>query len=217
MRSLGRVVRGLSAIFWGLPFALLFGVKTAMQDWLRPLGMAPAVVAAGLLCYGLWQLGHFQKQERVWIAALERAQLLSLVNLGLVPFLHWWNKLPNVTFFAQSVEVLVVTGLLFMLGLNRVLQRLAAMLPDETLRLETNFFATLNRCLLGALAVFLAVYAILLKTRAVWPVSPLAHFLWEWAQQWVLVLLVLLPVALTMTLTWKIKEVILTSVFGPHT
>ena len=32
---------------------------------------------------------------------------------------------------------------------------------------------------------------------------------------YVLVMLVLLPLAMTMALLWKIKEVILTSIFGP--
>ena len=33
---------------------------------------------------------------------------------------------------------------------------------------------------------------------------------------WVVLLLVLLPVAMTMALIWKIKEAILSSVFGPE-
>ncbi len=38
--------------------------------------------------------------------------------------------------------------------------------------------------------------------------------LWERVGQWVMLFLVLLPIAMTMALMWKTKEVILSSVFG---
>ena len=39
--------------------------------------------------------------------------------------------------------------------------------------------------------------------------------LMEPASLWILTILILLPMALTMSLIWKIKEAILASVFGP--
>ena len=38
MRSLGRLVRGLSALFWGLPIALVVCVQTVNTNWLGSLG-----------------------------------------------------------------------------------------------------------------------------------------------------------------------------------
>ena len=32
LRALGKLVRGLSALFWGLPLTLLICVRTAMSD-----------------------------------------------------------------------------------------------------------------------------------------------------------------------------------------
>ena len=64
MQSLGQLVRGLSALFWGLPLALVLGVQTARTDWLRPFGLFPPLAAAGLLFFGLLQLEHFQREER---------------------------------------------------------------------------------------------------------------------------------------------------------
>src|SRR5260370_30504855 len=90
LRSLGRLVRGLSALFWGLPIALIACVQTAKAEWLKSFGIMPPLASTGLLVYGLWQLGDFQKQERVWRSALDRGRILSLIVFGLSPFLYWW-------------------------------------------------------------------------------------------------------------------------------
>src|SRR5258707_11714841 len=94
LRSLGRLVRGLSALFWGLPIALIVSFHTATADSLRSFGILPPAAATGLLAYGLWQLGDFQKQERIWRHAVDRPRLLSLINFGLSPFLYWWKRMP---------------------------------------------------------------------------------------------------------------------------
>src|SRR5437588_5305301 len=77
LRSLGRLVRGLSALFWGLPISFIVCFYTGKAEALRNFGIVPPLVTTGLLVFGLWQLGDFQKQERVWRAALDRATLLS--------------------------------------------------------------------------------------------------------------------------------------------
>jgi len=216
MRSLSRLVRGLSALFWGLPITLLVCVKTATNEWLKPLGVIPPIVATSLLFYGLWQLSYFQKQERVWRHTLDRAKLLAVVNIGLSPFVFWWNQIPYVPLYSIAVGILMLSSLLFLFNLNRVLQRLTAMLPDETLRLETKFFTSLNLYMVLALIVLVTLY---LTLQQIAPLPALVVDLLrslEIVKQWILVFLVLLPLAMTMTLIWKIKEVILASVFGPN-
>ncbi len=94
LRSLGRLARGLSALFWSLPAALIICAETARADLLKPWGVVPALVATALPLYGLWQMGGFQKQERPWRLALDRAGLLGLVNFGLCPFLFWHSRMP---------------------------------------------------------------------------------------------------------------------------
>src|SRR6266704_2607636 len=132
LRSLGRLVRGLSALFWGLPVALIVCFYTSTAEGPKSYGMLPPLAATGLLVYGLWQLGGFQKQERVWRNALDRARVLSLVNFFLSPFLYWWNRVPGQSFFLAMVIVFALSALLFLGSINQVLQRLGAMLPDET-------------------------------------------------------------------------------------
>src|SRR6266700_3421322 len=108
LRSLGRLVRGLSALFWGLPAALIVCFYTAKAEGLKSFGILPPLAATGLLVYGLWQLGGFQKQERVWRNALDRARVLSLINFGLSPFLYWRAQVSDNRFFTIMLVVLAV-------------------------------------------------------------------------------------------------------------
>jgi len=223
LRSLGRLVRGLSALFWGLPAALIVCVGTVVAGWfdgLGAFGVVPALATTVLLCYGLRQMGHFQKQERPWREALDRAGLLALVNAGLSPFLHWCHKIPGQPFFLTAVAVLALSGLLFLFNLNLVLARLGAMLPDETLRQETRHFTAINRGLLLALVLLVTGYVLLMQI----PDLPerLVRGL-EWVERarflsllMSLVVFLLLPLSLTMALIWKTKEVILESLFAPR-
>ena len=215
LRSLGKLARGLSALFWGLPASLLVCVETARADWLKPMGFLPALAVNALLLYGLWQMGDFQKQERPWRAALDRAQLLALLLLGLCPFIYWHNKLPEQAYFSYAVALLELTAVLFLFNLNLVLQRLGAMLPDETLRQETRQFTALNRWLLVVLLLFTVGFIAFQNL----PQLPLllgqqAAFWLNHATNLLLIFFVLLPLAMTMALIWKTKEVILDAVFG---
>lgn len=214
LRSLARLVRGLSALFWGLPVALVMCAETARAEWLQPLGMLPALASTGLLLYGLWQLGDFQKQERPWLGALDRAKLLGLVNFGLCPFLYWQNRMPGQPLFNAAVLVLILSALLFLFDINLVLRQLGAMLPDETLRHETRMFTSLNRWLLVML-LLLSIGYVGFEVSAPWQ-RALGLFAY-WLDRlgfWLLTFLALLPLAMTMALLWKTKEVILDSVFG---
>ncbi|SPE51665.1 conserved membrane hypothetical protein [Verrucomicrobia bacterium] len=223
LRSLGRLVRGLSALFWGLPLALVVCFHTAKAEALRSFGIVPPLAVTGLLVYGLWQLGDFQKQERVWRNALDCARILALIDFGLSPFLYWWNQVPSNSFYLAMVLLEVVSGLAFLGSLNWVLQRLAAMLPDEALRLETRQFTALNFNLLLVTASCGLLYALYLtgqpdhgahRVQRLSPWMATVTQVIDRGSNWFLVLLVLCPVALTMALLWKTKEVILDSIFG---
>jgi hypothetical protein len=219
MRSLGRLIRGLSALFWGMPLALVVSVQAATSNLVQSLGpvglIGPALIHATLL-YGLCLLAGFQRQERIWIASLDQARMLALVNIGLTPFLHWHQRMPDVAFFAQAAVAMGVSSLLFLFCLNRVLRRLAAMLPDETLRMETAVFTGLNTTLLVLLPTVFGLVLLVARTTSL-PLSiRMAAQLFEPLQHWLLLFLILLPVAVTMSLIWKIKEAVFHSVFEEH-
>jgi hypothetical protein len=217
MWSLGRLVRGLSALFWGLPLALLASVGVARMGWFRDTGVLPLLLVNALMVYGLWQMSAFQSQERVWRSALDRCCLLALVNGGLSPYLFWWSRAPGSEFFNTMVLLAACCGLIFLISLNLVLLRLSAMLPDETLRAETRSFTLLNRSLLVLMLCLVVGYGGLLW----WPdlMNRLGALVY-WIRAlgfWIIIVLVLLPLAMTMALIWKTKEVILENVFSRKT
>lgn len=214
LHSLGRLVRGLSALFWGLPAALIVCFGTAYAGLFSMYREATPLATTGLLVFGLWQLDSFQKQERPWRNALDRARLFALINLGLSPFVFWWNREPGVLLFATSVRVLELSAWFFLFTLNTVLLRLGAMLPDETLRHETRQFTSLNHSLLLALLLIRVVQVAVARIPQLpQQFGPILQ-VWDRGVPWLLILLTLLPLAMTMALLWKTKEVILDSVFG---
>ena len=157
-------------------------------------------------------MGQFQRQERVWQKSVERARFFGIVNLGLSPFLYWWHRLSFIPLYYVAVLLLTVSSLLFLFILNHVLDRLAAMLPDETLRLETKLFTTFNRRVLLAIPVLFLIYAVL---GFISPLPEMLEIVLERAETqglWLGIFLILMPLAMTMALVWKIKEVVFTSI-----
>jgi len=209
---MGRLARGLSALFWGLPLALVFSVQSLTTDPLGHLGvvglLAPSTGFA-LLFYGLVMLGPFPNPDQRWLAGLDRARLLSLTCLGLSPFLHWYRRVPEIELFLAAVQLLGLFGVGLLIVLNGLLRRITASLPDQLLRLETAAFTRVNNgCLL---ALPLVVVAWMLAWR--WPDAPVhVHLLLQWIEPFrlfVLLFLTLLPLSMTMSLLWKSKETLL--------
>ena len=214
LRSLGRLARGLSALFWGLPATLIACAEVAKADALQPIAIVPALVGNALLLFGLWWMSDFQPQERPWRQALDRARLLAIIDFALCPFLYWQNKMPNQIYFAAAAGLLVLSSLLFLFNLNVVLKQLGAMLPDETLRHETREFTMFNRWLLVAWLLVMAVAILALHLG--WQ-DRVSQSTWSWIERIGVALLLFLglsPLAVTMALIWKTKEVIFDGVFG---
>ncbi len=216
--ALRRLVRALSALFWGLPITLVLAVQTGKGDWFKPLGFVPITCGMTMLFYGTILLSKFQSQERVWRNAVERARLVALVNLGLSPFLFFWSKVPGQMLFTVMVVALVFGMLAFLFLLNTVLARLAAMLPDETLRGETKVFTRLNQTILLTLIGTLPFWFVLHRAETLPRVVVEALLLFQRGGVMLELLLImfflLLPVAMTMALLWKTKETIMAGVFS---
>jgi hypothetical protein len=75
------------------------------------------------------------------------------------------------------------------------------------------FFTSLNLYILFALVAMVTLYLVLTQISSL--PALLAHLLRAVGsgREWLLVFMVLLPLALTMTLIWKVKEAVLHSVF----
>ncbi|HXC36607.1 MAG TPA: hypothetical protein VNV43_12080 [Candidatus Acidoferrales bacterium] len=213
LRSLGKLTRGLSALFWGLPAALIVCAETARLAFIQPFEIVPALATNALLLYALWQMGSFQKQERPWLNALYNAKLFGLVNLGLCPFLFWFNRMPGQDYFRAAIFFLVISAVLFLFSLNAVLKQLGAMLPDETLRQDVNLYTALNRWMLVSW-LFLVAVAIVIPNLVPAGLGLEIQLQMGRVELAALLFLGLAPLSITMALIWKTKEVIFDSVFG---
>ena len=203
-------------MFWGMPVALIVCFHTARSASALGFGVTPPLVCTAWLFYGLWLLGGFQPQERVWVKALDRARVIALINFGISPFLFWWNRMPGQPFFFAMVLLSAFTAVLFLSSLNLVLRRLGAMLPDEGLRIEIRQFTALNLNLLTVLLLLGVIMVVLRLVRGdglpLW--FNTARQLMDRSSVLLLVPFLLLPLAMTMALVWKTKEVIMDSVFS---
>lgn len=211
------VARGLSALFWGLPLALVLAVQSLTINPFGHLGIVSLVAPSagfGLLFYGLLLLGATPILDPGWSGLLDRARFLALTCLGLSPFLHWYRRLPDNDFFAAAVHLLGLFGVVFLITLNVLLRRLAHALPDPLLRLETTAFSRFNNGCLLALPLVVLVWALAWR----WPGAPVhVRLVLQWIEAFrfvVLLFLILLPLSMTMSLLWKAKETLLALATG---
>ncbi len=214
LRSLGKMLRGLSALFWGLPVALIASVQSQTFPGGQGLSALIPCTANGLLFFGLMQLAHFQPQERIWREALDRAKVLAIINTWLSPFLYFRVRLPHIPHYDIAVDVLYLSSLLFLYNYNLVLFRLTFMLPDENLRKDAKMLARWNRAILGIAALISLAYLTMLRSGLT---PSFFHFplqVMEMNRWWMAVVPLLMPVAMMMTLTWKVKELVIDGVFN---
>lgn len=213
--ALGRLARGLSAVFWGLPAAFLFTARTLLADWHHLAEMIPLALAPLVVAYGIGRLAEYQPQERVWRRTVGPARRLALAATGLLPFLVLWGLLPNEAFFARGAALALMLALAGLAVLAWVMCRLAAMLPDPVLRGDARLFAGICTWLAGVLVVFFAALFFRAQPMALGEFLQFLRHAPGPVQQAVLLLICLAPVAMVMTITWKLKELALALAFAP--
>lgn len=214
LRSLGKMLRGLSALFWGLPLVLISSVQSQNLGGVKELSFFIPFITNGMLVFGLSQLSHFNSQERIWREALDRAKVIAIINAGLSPFLYFWARLPMVPLYILAVDLLYISSLLFLYNYNRVLYRLTTMLPDESLRSDARLFTQLNRMIVATIGFLTLIYLMMnyMNFRPAF-LHPSIEVL-DSHLSWFAIFLLLAPVAMTMAMTWKIKELIIDGVFN---
>lgn len=204
----------MSALFWALPLALLAFARHFLAIIPTLYDLVLPTVAAGLALYGLFRMSSYRPGERIWRSSLFRSQMLALLVVGLSPFLFLWSRVPSMDFFARAVALLLVVSLVFLVALLDTLERLAAMMPDDTVRGDASLFRGLTAYVVTVLAgVSVTLY---------WRIAPghLSEFLeiprqpLGLGRQAILLLLILVPVAMAMAVTWKLKEVVLAAMVG---
>lgn len=230
MPSLRQLVRGLELLFWALPFALLVCVQEILAPAWESWGVMPLLLSMGVLWFGASRLKHFQPKEGVWQNAVKITEVLAVVMLGLAPFLHWIQTLPDLPVagftsgqkhIIYSTIIFCAASIMFLLNLNHVLTRLGVMLPDPILRADIKLFVTLNFILFFPLlaAMWLVRLSHELFGLMYLKAPGMAEFFGsamglENALQGAVLWMATLIIATTMTMMWKTKEAVMNGVFS---
>ena len=201
-----RLIRGLSAVFWGIPLALLVCVRSAASVWLKPLDVLHTTASVALVCYGVWQFGYLHGvHSPSWTRTIDRCKMLAVTCTGLTPFIFFWNHHPGEIFFSYAIFVLTFSSFLFLLKYNLMLKCLGGQFTDDILKSEIDLFSMMNCWCVAILMLgvtFIAGANLALSDEQF--VGLLTPFLP--VGQTAVIILILMPVAMTMTLTWKVKE-----------
>ncbi len=215
VQSLSRLIRGLTILFWGLPIMLLVCVRTSVKERfeLQPLDFFIPIVISAILLVSVFFLGEFKKSEKSWEELLDRAKFFGIINLSLSPFIYWRLKVPEISAFSVAVWLFFVSNAFFLIIINRIIQQLTKMLPENTLREDAKTYGDLNQYMLIVLLIILILgYAGNGFKGLSLPVTDFL-FLISRYYQWILTFVIVVPLAITMALLWKTKEVILIGVF----
>lgn len=211
VRSLHEVARGLSILFWSLPATLVVIVKTPIKDKfeLQTIDLLTVIALTGVILIGANMLAHFNRIERQWVQSLDRVRFFALICFGLSPFVYFHLKLPNIVAFSGAVWLLRFSGILLLIVLNQAIQQLTKMLPDETLRQETDAFGRINKLILSIVLIVLALS--LISSICGIPISIIQSVAESQMYfQWIFLFILLFPFAMTLALIWKVKETIIT-------
>ena len=193
-----------------------FAAASVARSGLPVLGAAAGLAVLCSQRHHELVAAKFRRNEAGWQRALNRAEIFALLNLGLAPFIYFANRMPNEIYYRQMNWAMGVAAVLYIFNLNRSLRQLAVMLPDQTLREDTELFTSMNQGLMVTLIALVGMYFGLHHVDEL-PL-PVIQFIvvLEEHRRWLLIFLVLLPVAMTMSLLWKIKEIVLNGIFGRY-
>ncbi|MEE2714460.1 MAG: hypothetical protein VYD34_00460 [Verrucomicrobiota bacterium] len=230
MPSLRQLVRGLELLFWALPFVLLVCVQEMLSPEWESWGAMPLLLSTALLWLGASRLRYFKPEEYIWQSAVKITEVLALLMVGLSPFLHWIQILPELSASGYTVGqkhiiystiIFCTASIMFLLNLNHVLTRLGAMLPDPILRADIKLFVTLNFILFLPLLVAMwccrlsdGLFGVLQHqapgmAESIGSPASLEHFM-KASVIWIATLII----TTTMAMIWKTRESVLNGVFS---
>jgi hypothetical protein len=201
-----RLLRGFTAVFWGLPVSLLlfFGaVDVNIVVWFRLptyiLGVAVVYIGLALLRFSGLDRGPWKKQARNGLIAA-----FLLIYLG--PFVYWYSFLPRSGwYYLTNLCLLLGAAMWLLFAVNRLAGELGAETQDRDLMMESRLCSwsivllmVLPMILTTAFSSYMALKyesSLVAEMRGVRQESP-----------WWIHIFFLIPLSLTMTSSWKAKE-----------
>ena len=198
--ALIRVARGFSCIFWGIPLSLLLFSGTLDIHLFSFVRMPVYVLGVFLAYIGAVFLQRAGPLSDKWTRRVRQALFLFLVEVYLAPFVHWWRQMPQIPYFAVNMTGLVFCTTLGLFVVNRLAGEVCKLLYDRIFFIETQVASWLT----AGFMIIPFAYALCYSVRTV--LRPDGDFFFNLDLPSWIYMLVLPPFAITMAVSWKIKE-----------
>ncbi len=204
-RALLLAARGFSCMFWGIPLSLFFMVGALRIELAIPIRLPAYFFGVLVLYVGFFSLYRAAPDASWWRRCSLTGLVLSFVLVYFTPFVYWWRQSPLTPFFLYNMMALLIVCAGVLYAVNRLSAEIARLLRDPVLAVEARM------CAWSALLVLVPILALVLGfalhagtwSDATW----IAEYIHRRRQPptWMFFCF-LLPVALTMTSSWKAKE-----------
>lgn len=217
-RLLVQVVRGFTALFWGLGLVVLLltgALQLPLLDrWPLPRH-APAMLVLAAGAIGLWRS---PVDVATWRARTRSLALAVLAHIYLLPFFRWWQLAPQQPFFSIHMVVVLLATAWMLLAANLLAGELGRATRNPVLVIEARLCGW-SVLLLGGVLLSLALVD---EVREVFLHPLLAgRPLWlhtgSSARAWLILHgLICLPFLLTMASVWEARSEALAGLTRAH-
>ncbi len=202
--DLMRIARGFTAVFWGLLLGLLLFSNAVSLHWSR-VPVPSYILGVVLIFVGMLTLHSVSPFTRSWRKHVRTSLLVLLLHVYFAPFVYWWQRVPDVSYFLLNVMMMLFCSMWLLLLLNQLVLELSHTLGNDSLQLEAELCGWSVVILLLIPYVFFVVYPLLAAVRYHSSVFVELVQLMHRLPRWVLIFS-LLPFTLTLAVCWKTKE-----------
>lgn len=209
------IASGFSRILWSIPAGLFFFTGVLEVAWARYFHLPSYVLAAGLYYWGLAALHRLPAITPVFNRLVRSGILFAFLLVYFAPFVYWWRLQPTGDHFVVNVFALFMAITCILWNVNRLAEEVAKCLEDRVFQIEARLCGWSVIALMGApMAVYFAYGTIRARLLDV-PLyvfienlrfMPLAHWIFAGF---------LLPLTLTLAISWKTQRRALQCVTHP--
>lgn len=201
--TLIRLQKGFSRILWSIPLGLLLFVGVIRVHWPPFVRLPPYIVAVALLGWGLAALFSASLPRCAWRQGLRTGSGLVFLLFYFAPFLHWWAANPHSDHLTVNMLALVMTSAAVLYVVNMLVSEAAVALGLPMMQIEARL------CAFGTLAFYALPmlgwigYAGYHAWRHNWPLAAVLEGLYHLPLFRILLVLAMIPLALTLTMCGK--------------
>ncbi len=197
---------GFSRLLWSVPAGLFLFTGAIEFRWPHFIQLPSYILAAGLYFWGIVILLKVKAPSPAWKRSLRTAAVLGLLLFYFAPFIYWWERQPDIDHLAVNVFAMAFTLTWILWTLNDLAERVSLQLQDIVLLIEARLCRWSVLLFMTAPLLAFFVYAVFGATRFG---IPLGHFLADaryLPYAHLVLALFILPLTLTLAITWKTKQ-----------